>query len=482
MLRLLAVLLLAAPASAAGPAFRLTLDAKAHPGPVSGRAFVLLLRGKPNPLPNGLNWFNPEPAFAADIIGWKMGEPLDLGDKLATVPLAKVKPGKYWAVAVLDRDLGGISFATTAGNLYSAAKEVEFDPAAAVPLSFTLDRVYEEKPPADTNSVKFVEVESRLLTTFHGKPTKLRAGVILPPSFAAEPDRTFPVVYEIPGFGGDHRMAGFRGKRAGVLADGVEAVWVMLDPNCRLGHHVFADSANNGPCGQALIDELMPAIEGRFRCGGEARKRLATGHSSGGWSSLWLQVTYPDVFAGCWSTSPDPVDFRDFQRVHLYAGDNLFTADGKPRPLSRGGRALQVQAFSNMERVMGHGGQLGSFEAVFSPRGPDGKPTPLWDRDTGAVRIETAKAWERYDIRLVLEKNWPALGPKLAGKLHVWMGDEDTFLLDGAARLRKKSLAGLGSDAVVEMFPGRDHGLVDAKLRERMKAEMAAALVRSPKR
>ena len=480
MTRLLALLLLAAPASAAGPAFRLTLDAKAHPGPVSGRAFVLLLTGKPNPLPNGLNWFNPEPAFATDVTDWTPDKPIDLGDKLATVPLAKVKPGKYWAVAVLDRDLGGISFAATAGNLYSEAKRIDFDPASAEPLAFTLDRVYEEKPPTDTDAVKFVEVESQLLTKFHGRPTKLRAGVIPPPSFADQPDRTFPVVYEIPGFGGDHRSAGFRGKRAGVLADGVEAVWVMLDPNCRLGHHVFADSANNGPCGQALIDELMPAIEGKFRCGGEAKRRLVTGHSSGGWSSLWLQVTYPDVFGGCWSTSPDPVDFRDFQRVNLYDGDNLFTLDGKPRPLSRsrGGRALQVQAFSDMERVMGHGGQLGSFEAVFSPRGPDGKPTPLWDRDTGAVSTETAKSWEKYDIRLVLEKNWPTLGPKLAGKLHVWMGDEDTFLLDGAARLLKKSLADLGSDAVVELFPGKDHGLVDAKLRERMKKEMAAALAR----
>ena len=68
------------------------------------------------------------------------------------------------------------------------------------------------------------------------------------------------------------------------------------------------------------------------------------------------------------------------------------------------------------------------------------------------------------------------LGPKLAGKIHVYMGDEDTFYLDGAARLLKKSLADLKSDAVVELFPKRHHGnLLDAALRKRMNEEMAAA-------
>lgn len=481
ILRSLVVLLAAAPATAADPVFRLTLDPKAHAGPVSGRAFVMLLQSRPGSLPRGLNWFNPEPTFAVDVTGWTPDKPLTIGtNAISTTPLAKMKPGKYWAVAVLDRDLGGISFAASAGNPYAEARRIDFDPASSEPVAINLDRVYQAKPPADTTNVKFVEVESQLLSKFHGKPTTMRAGVILPPSFASSPDRKYPVVYEIPGFGGDASFATFiAGRKPGVLATDVEAVWVLLDANCRLGHHVFADSANNGPVGTALVEELIPHIEGRFRCGSEAKKRLVTGHSSGGWSSLWLQVTYPDVFGGCWSTSPDPVDFRDFQRVNIYEEKNLFTnSGGNPRPLSRsrGSRSLSFKGFSDMERVMGHGGQLASFEAVFSPRGSDGKPQPLWNRDTGAIDHETAKAWEKYDIRLKLEQNWKKLGPKLAGKLHVWMGDEDTFLLDGAARLLKRSLTDLNSDAVVEMFPGKDHSLVDGKLRERMKKEMVEAL------
>src|SRR5262249_21665459 len=155
-----------------------------------------------------------------------------------------------------------------------------------------------------------------------------------------------------------------------------------------------------------------------------------------------------------WSTSPDPVDFRDFQQINLYApGANMFVDQaGKPWPVARLGNrpVLFYHKFSDMEVVLGHGGQLGSFEAVFGPRGLDGKPVPLWDRKTGQIDPLVAQKWQRYDIRLVLEQNWKSLGPRLGGKLHVYTGGLDTFYLEGAVKLLKESLARLGSDAVVD--------------------------------
>ena len=180
---------------------------------------------------------------------------------------------------------------------------------------------------------------------------------------------------------------------------------------------------------------MIPAVEKRFRAAGKPAGRIVTGHSSGGWSSLWLQVAYPDFFAGVWSTAPDPVDFRDFQRINIYSPEeNVFLdRDGKARPLGRqkGKVILWYKSFSDMEEVLGRGGQLASFEAVFSDRGPDGRPKRLWDRKTGAIDPDVAKSWEKYDIRLVLERNWQTLGPKLRGKLRVYMGEEDTFYLRG---------------------------------------------------
>jgi S-formylglutathione hydrolase FrmB len=312
---------------------------------------------------------------------------------------------------------------------------------------------------------------------------RLRAGEVLPKSYHDNPAKRYPVVYEIPGFGGTHALAAAALKRNATDLAGTEALHVVLDPSCRLGHHVFADSENNGPVGRALVTELIPHVENTYRALGQPGARLLTGHSSGGWSSLWLQVTYPDFFGGTWSTAPDPVDFRDFQQVNVYEpGVNLFfDGAGKPRPLGRrGGKVvLYYKPFSDMETVMGRGGQLGSFEAVFSPRGADGRPRQLWDRATGKVDAEVAKTWERYDIRLVLERNWKDLGPKLAGKIRVYMGAADNFYLEGATRLLKESLAKLGSDAVVEIFPGRDHNtLMDTAMRQRIAREMAAQLRR----
>ncbi|MBP3959081.1 hypothetical protein J8F10_27875 [Gemmata sp. G18] len=458
--------------------FKLTFDKSACDGPFTGRVYVTL-RANPASPPVGMNWFKPEPGLAKDVKGWKPGEPLVLDAKVVAypAPLADLKPGKYYVSAVMDRDLGGIDFLGSPGNVYAKTVQLDLDPKASGTVELKLDQVVKGREFKETDTVKLVEIESKLLSKFHGKPMSLRGGVVLPPSFAKEPNRKYPVVYEVPGFGGNHFGALGAAARKAWDVNGTEMIWVVLDPNCRLGHHVFADSANNGPVGRALVEELIPHLEKTYRGVGT---RFATGHSSGGWSSLWLQVAYPDTFAGCWSTAPDPVDFRDFQLVDVYAkGVNVFTdADGKPRPLAHtnGKPMLFFKPFSDMEEYMTRGGQLGSFEAVFSPGGADGRPLHLWDRTTGAVDPKVARAWENYDVRLVLERNWKTLGPKLGGKIHVYMGDEDTFYLDGATRLLKQSLAALKSDAVVELFPKRNHGnLVDAALRKRMNEEMAAA-------
>lgn len=480
----LALLAVARPAPAAEPQpleFKVTFDKAALDAPFTGRVFVTFRQGSASP-PTGLNWFAPEPGLAKDVKGWKPGEPLTIGatDIAYPKPLADLKPGKYYVCAVMDRDLGGIDFLNSPGNLFSKPRQIDLDPKATGPIELTLDQVAKAREFKETDAVKLVELESKLLTKFHGRPTALRAGVVLPPSFGKEPKRTYPVAYEVTGFGGNHFAAFGAAARKATDVAGTEMIWVVLDGNCRLGHHVFADSANNGPVGTALVEELIPHLEKKYRGSGV---RFTTGHSSGGWSSLWLQVAYPDTFAGCWSTAPDPADFRDFQLVNIYKERNIFTdAGGKLRELSRPttrGQTLTYKAFSAMEDYMTRGGQLGSFDAVFGPRGATGKPVPLWDHATGAIDPKVAAAWEKYDIRLKLAREWKTIGPKLQGKLHVFCGDEDTFYLDGPARLLKQGLADLKSDAVVELFPKRHHGnLVDAALRKRMNEEMAAAAKR----
>jgi hypothetical protein len=459
--------------------FHLTFDPRAHNQPFTGRVYVMLFSAGTTSLQTGPSWFSPRPFFAKDVKDWKPGEKL-VFDRTALgypVTLDRIPKGSYAVQAVMDLAPNARSFSQGPGNVWTVVPKIELDPTRSGPVALKLDRVYTERVFNETNRIKLVDIESKLLTAFHKRPTHLRAGVVLPESYASSPARKYPVVYEIPGFTGNHFMVSRAAGKTNVA--GAEVIHVMLDPDCHHGHHVFADSGNNGPCGKALIEELIPAIESRFRAVARPGGRAVTGHSSGGWSSLWLQVTYPGFFGGVWATAPDPVDFHDFQRIDVYRpGENMFTArDGTPRPLARRGNkpVLFIKSFSDMELVMGHGGQMRSFEAVFSERGADGQPKPLWDRKTGAIDPDVARSWEKYDIRLVIERNWKTLAPRLRGKVHVYMGEMDSFYLDGAARRLKQALAGLGSDAVVELFPGKDHStMMTTELRARISREMAA--------
>ncbi len=476
-------LLLLSPATAAAQPrpleFHLSHDRRLSEKPFTGRVYVMLFKQDVKELRPGPSWIGTDPFFAVDVKDWQPDRPLVLNAKALSFPVAtdKVAKATYSIQAVMDFNRGDRSFSTSEGNGYSRTVRRELDGATAGTVELRIDQVYKAKPFAETDRVKLVDIESKLLTAFHGRSTRLRAGVVLPRSYASEPRRRYPVVYEIPGFGGRHYGAHGAAERDATNVAGVEMIYVVLDPDCPLGHHVFADSANNGPCGRALIEELIPHLEAKYRGMGTAQARFVTGHSSGGWSSLWLQVTYPDSFNGVWSTSPDPIDFRDFQRIDLTKPDaNMFLdAKGERRPIARAGGKpiLYYRPFSDMEEVMGHGGQLASFEAVFSARGKDGRPRKLWDRATGAIDAEVAKSWDRYDIRIVLERNWKTLGPKLAGKLHIWTGGEDTFYLEGAVKLLKESLRRLGSDADVEIIPGRTHGLRDKAILDRIARQMA---------
>jgi S-formylglutathione hydrolase FrmB/uncharacterized protein (DUF2141 family) len=472
----------AAPAERSALTFEITREKGVRHGPLSARVFVMLAPESGKAPREGPDWMHPSPFFAVDARDWKENEPLRIDGASAGFPrpLAQLKPGRYALQAVVRLNPDTHALGNGEGNAFGPIKRMSLDPETSGTVALTVDRMVPPPQFQETDRIKLVDIPSPLLSAFHGRPIRHRAAVILP-----DGDRTVrrPTLYIVPGFGGDHHRAAFYDD-APPFQFGREMIRVVLDPDCGTGHHVFADSAANGPRGRALIEELIPHIEKRFAAIAEPRARLLNGHSSGGWSTLWLQINYPDFFGGTWSTSPDPVDFRDFSAINLYeTGANTFRdRDGNRRPIARRGRepVLFFESFSRMEDVYGDGGQLRSFEAVFSPLGPDGRPRRLWDRSTGAVDPEVARAWEAYDIRLVLERRWKTLGPKLAGKLHVITGALDTFYLEGAVKLLKQSLRALGSDAVVEIVPGKDHRtILDPALAARIDREMKASLAKT---
>ncbi len=445
--------------------FRLTLDPALHSGPYSGRVYVVLTKssgGEPR-RQMGI-WGGSAVVLALDVSNVPPGTPIDVGNTAMAWPrpLAELEPGDYSAQAVARRNLDSPHVGEGAGDLYSDPVTLTLSrDSSAGAAEFKLTHAVPEQPFKETDRVKLVSIVSPSLSAFYGREVKVNAGVVLPEHWKDDPAARYPTVYWIGGFGASHHGASQTARYLAPPPGTPDVIIVVPDPSSHFGHNVFADSANNGPRGKALIEELIPAVEQKYHGAQSGQRRFVSGISSGGWSSLWLQVAYPDQFNGTWSHCPDPVDFRDFQRIDLYTpGANMYRdARGERRPLGRDGENVKFwyDDFVRQEDVLGDGGQIRAFEAVFSPRGRDGRPAPLFDRATGAVNTSTANAWEKYDIRLVLERNWKDLGPKLAGKIHVYAGGMDNFYLDGAAIKLKDSLAKLGSDATVEVVPGMGH-------------------------
>ena len=465
-----------------------SFPAEVHPEPITARVLLFLSRSQGREPRYAPDYFDLQPVFAIDVTNLRPDEQVVFSrDKFSTPdalafpgPLDRLEQGKYYAQALIDLDNTRPEFDSGPGNLYSKVVECNLPRSEVETIELVTERVIEPRPPQqDTDRVKLVEIRSKLLSDFHGREFKLRAGVVLPEDYDEMPEKQYPTLYSVPGFGGDHASAWWMGRsRRGGRREGLslQMIRVYLDPKVPLGHSVFADSANNGPCGEALITELIPEIERRFRAIPHAYGRFVTGHSSGGWSSLWLQVTYPDFFGGCWSTAPDPVDFRAFQTVNIYEDRNgHWTREGYPRPLARDNGKVMVTfgQLNRWEYVVGPGYQLDSFDAVFSPHGAEGRPRQIMDKLTGTIDPEVAEYWKRYDIRLILEQNWPILGPKLKGKIHVIAGAWDTFYLKNAVEYLNDFLKTTDYGGYVEILPG-DHGsFMTGQVRELIEKEMA---------
>ena len=487
------IILLGAFNAAAAPAERLRFRVRVGQGlpraPFSGRLLIFMTQ-QTKPLEViEQDFLNPGSVWitGVEVSNLEQGKPVEVDPDALSFPAAfsTAPAGDYQVMALLDMNHSYTYSGTGADDLLSAVTvQRNLNPSQGGTIELTLTRIVPRRELEDTNSVKLVTFESPALSAFWGRPINMRAGVVLPPSYGKNAQERYPTIYVVHGFGGSHRSAWGQHTRtvmkAMVEGKTPEMIYVYLDGSWPMGHHEFADSVNNGPWGRALTTEFIPYLEKRFRMDGVPTGRLLTGHSSGGWSTLWLQINYPDFFGGTWSTSPDPVDFRNFTGPDLTNPMQNFyrRADGTPYNLVRfqGKELWTVEEYARSERVLGaYGGQMASFEAVFSPRGQDGQPMPLFDRDTGRIDPFVARAWERYDIARVLRANWRTLSPRLKGKLHIIVGTADTFHLDEAARLLQGVLKELGSDATFEFIEGRDHfNLYEGGLAERMAQEMYA--------
>lgn len=513
-----------------------TLDPSVATAPTTGRLFVIFGRSDARePRSQAGSYGGSVPFYGMDVDAWKPGTATTVGNRVLGFPfddLAHMPAGDYYAQAVLNvytqfhRADGhtiwvhadqweGQHWSTSPGNLVSEVVKVHFDPAARTTVKLALTKkVPPRDPPADTRWVKYVKMKSELLSKFWGAPVYIGATVLLPKDFDASPSEHYPAVYSQGHFGlgspfgfvdpaepatGGGRAAGGGGGRA------VPSVWDPVPTSARESGSEFGkswtsdgfpkfvaitwqhptpyyddsyavNSANNGPYQDALLTELVPALEKQFRLIPEANARFLTGGSTGGWECAALQIQRPDFFGGAWCLFPDPVDFRRNQTVDIYTDSNAFFPNNAlppvpERSMSRtpeGQDLLSFRLMSRLEAVLGSkarsGQQFDAWDAAYGPVGADGYPKRLWDRATGVIDKSVAAYWrdKGYDLTWNLRQNWPKIGPQLAGKMHVYVGDMDNYYLNLAVYLMEQESKKLTSPAADFTFeygrPMKPHG------------------------
>lgn len=204
------------------------------------------------------------------------------------------------------------------------------------------------------------------------------------------------------------------------------------------------DSANVGPYGEAIENELIPAIEKQFRAIGQGWARFVYGGSTGGWEALAVQVLYPDHYNGAFAACPDPIDFHAFTNIDLYDDDNAFYLTGAHKRVAQpamrdylGHTFITTEEINAYELALGDHGRSGEqfdiWQAVYGPVAEDGYPKPIFDKVTGQIDHSVAEYWrQHYDLEAMLERDWQKLGPKLVGKIHIYVGSDDTYFLNDA--------------------------------------------------
>ena len=502
--------------------FTVTFPKARSERPLDGR-LLLLLSTDPSAEPR--LQINDSPTtqivFGADVENWKPGTLARVGENAFGYPirtLSQLKPGEYTVQALLNRyetfhladgrilklppDHGeGQQWQSKPGNIYSQPVKVTIGPGGH-PVTLTLDQeIPPIPPPKDTQYIKHIRIRSERLSKFYGTDMYLGAHVLVPAGFDEHPQARYPLIVfhgHFPGDFGDFRsvppdpdlkpdyserfhLAGYNKIEQQENYDFYKK-WTgpdfprMLIVEIQHANPYYDDSyavnsANVGPYGDAIMYELIPEIERRFRGIGQGWARFTYGGSTGGWEALAVQLFYPDEFNGAFCACPDPIDFRAYTVIDIYKDKNAFFLEGPhmrvPRPAMRnylGQISATVESTNYLELALGtktrSGGQWDIWEAVFSPTGPDGYPMRLWDKTTGEIDHTVAEAWKKYDLRYQLETNWPTLGPKVRGKLHIYVGEADTYYLNNAVYLMEdflKQAANPPADAEVAYGARAEH-------------------------
>jgi hypothetical protein len=488
-------LVLCLPLSAVGQSFSVSFPKDVSAQALDGRV-LLVLSTDPSDEPR--NQIDDTPrtqmVFGVTVDGWKPGESTLVDAGAWGYPVRSLKDvpaGDYYVQAVLNKyttfhrsdgrtvklhaDQGeGQRWNASPGNLYSKVQKVTVK-AGGAPLAIALTEVIAPIPAeADTKYVRHIRIQSAALTKFWGQPMFVSAIVLVPEGFDEHPNARFPLMifhdhfatdfsdfrteppdpnlkpdyserFHLAGYNRIQQEEGYKFYQKWISAGFPRFLIIKIQhANPFYDDSYAVNSVNVGPYGDAIENELIPAIEKQFRGIGQGWARFTYGGSTGGWEALAVQVFYPDHYNGAFAACPDPVDFHAYMTINLYDDKNAYFLEGAhkrvPQPATRdylGHTLITTEDNGAYELALGDhgrsGDQLDIWQAVFGPVGADGYPAQIFDKATGVIDHSVAEYWrQHYDLEAILERDWVKLGPQLKGKIHLYVGSDDTYFLNDA--------------------------------------------------
>ena len=466
---------------------------------------------------------NTQLIFGINVENMNAGEKAYIDASVFGYPLksiAEIPAGYYWIQGLLNKyetfhlsdgrvlslppDKGeGQQWNEKPGNLYSVPKKVYVDPSADQIINILLNK---EIPPVitppDTKYLKYVNFKSEMLSEWWGRPMYIGAKVLLPWGFEDHPNAKYPLVifhghfsveffgwretppdpelepeyserFDVPAYNRIKEEYAYKFYKDWTGPDFPRMIVIEIQhANPYYDDSYAVNSANLGPYGDAINYEFIPYIEEKFRGIGEGWARFLYGGSTGGWEAIATQIFYPDMYNGCYASCPDPIDFRAYTSVNIYENKNAYYINSRwkktPVPGTRnylGKIKATMEEINHLELVLGTNGRSGQqwdiWEAVYSPVGDDGYPARIWNKMTGEIDHSVAEYWkENYDLRYILERDWKTLGPKLKGKINLYVGEMDNYYLNNAVYLMEDFLESTTDpyyDGEVDYEPRAEH-------------------------
>jgi enterochelin esterase-like enzyme len=150
-----------------------------------------------------------------------------------------------------------------------------------------------------------------------GIDTLRKVAVYLPPSYANS-NKSFPVVYYLPGFTSpinEFLFGEYSGFELQKVADSLierqlinEMIIVLIDGNTFLGGSFYVNSSINGNWEYYIAYDIVKYIDSKYKTIPSPNSRVISGNSMGGFGALHIAMKHPDIFGMVYSLSPGLFD------------------------------------------------------------------------------------------------------------------------------------------------------------------------------